>query len=53
MGAALSAPVAAVLIGRGELVPVLAAIALLVVWLHRENITRLRAGTEPRVGRKT
>jgi acyl phosphate:glycerol-3-phosphate acyltransferase len=35
--------------------PVLAAIALLaalVVWKHRSNIARLRAGTEPRVGQK-
>jgi glycerol-3-phosphate acyltransferase PlsY len=52
MSAALVAPVAAALTGRGELVPVLAVIALIVVWLHRENIARLRAGTEPRVGRK-
>ena len=50
MSAAVAAPVAAALTGRGELVPVLAAIALLVVWLHRANIARLRAGTEPRVG---
>ncbi len=27
-------------------------IALLVIWLHRENIRRLMAGTEPRVGVK-
>ena len=52
MSAALTAPVAAALIGRGELVPILAVIAMVVVWLHRDNIARLRAGTEPRVGRK-
>jgi glycerol-3-phosphate acyltransferase PlsY len=52
MSAAVAAPVAAAVIGREELVPVLAAIALIVVWLHRENITRLRAGTEPRIGKK-
>ena len=51
MSAAVAAPVAAALVGRGELVPVLVAIALIVVWLHRANIARLRAGTEPRVGR--
>jgi acyl phosphate:glycerol-3-phosphate acyltransferase len=50
MSAALAAPAAAALTGRLELVPVLAAIALIVVWLHRENIARLRAGSEPRVG---
>ena len=31
----------------------LAAIALLILWLHRENIARLRAGTEPKVGSKS
>jgi glycerol-3-phosphate acyltransferase PlsY len=50
MSAAVAAPVAAAATGRAELVPVLAAIALIVIWLHRENIARLRAGTEPRVG---
>lgn len=52
MTACLAAPVAAYLLGQGQLVPVLAAIAVLVIWLHRGNIARLRAGTEPRVGRK-
>jgi hypothetical protein len=27
-------------------------LAVIVLWRHRENIARLRAGTEPRVGRK-
>lgn len=31
----------------------LAAIALLVLWKHKENIGRLMAGTEPKVGQKT
>ena len=52
MSAAVAAPIAAAVLGLLELVPVLAAIALIVVWLHRENIARLRAGTEPRVGSK-
>jgi glycerol-3-phosphate acyltransferase PlsY len=52
MSAVVAAPVAAALTGRGELVPVLAAIALVVIWLHRENVARLRAGSEPRVGGK-
>ncbi len=50
MTAAVAAPLAAALLGRIEFVPVLAAIAAIVVFLHRENIARLRAGTEPRVG---
>jgi glycerol-3-phosphate acyltransferase PlsY len=29
-----------------------AVLTLLVFWRHRENIVRLRAGTEPRIGQK-
>ena len=50
MAAALSAPIAALLTGNGAYAPVLAALAALVLWLHRANIARLRAGTEPKVG---
>jgi glycerol-3-phosphate acyltransferase PlsY len=52
MSAAVSAPIAAWALGYTEFVPVLAILALLVVWLHRANIGRLRAGTEPKVGSK-
>jgi glycerol-3-phosphate acyltransferase PlsY len=51
MAAAASAPVSAWLLGVGNMVPLLAGFALLVIWQHRQNIVRLRAGTEPRVGR--
>ncbi len=50
--AALSAPLAAWALGYTALVPVLVAIAVLVVWQHRANIARLRDGTEPKVGSK-
>lgn len=53
MTAAVAAPVAAFLLGLTGLVPVLAAIAAIVLWLHRANIARLRAGTEPKVGSKS
>ena len=52
MGAAVSAPVAAALMGGMQLVPWLAAIAVLILWLHRDNIRRLLAGEEPKVGSK-
>ncbi len=52
MSAAIAAPVAAALLGYATYVPVLAVLALLVVFLHRDNIARLRAGTEPKVGQK-
>lgn len=51
MAAAASAPIAAAFLGFPELTVLLAAFALLVVWQHRANLARLRAGTEPRVGR--
>jgi glycerol-3-phosphate acyltransferase PlsY len=50
MAAAIAAPVSAALLGPMDAVPVLLALALLVVWKHRGNIERLLAGTEPRVG---
>ncbi len=52
MAAALSAPVAAFAFGQREMALMLAGLALILIWKHRENIDRLRAGTEPRVGRK-
>ena len=52
MLAAISAPVAAAVLGAKDLFPMFLAFALLVLWRHRENIARLRAGTESRLGRK-
>jgi len=52
MSAAVAAPVAAVLAGHADYAPALAALCALVLWLHRANIARLRAGTEPKVGSK-
>ena len=52
MAAATSAPVAAAVLGRFDIVPLLLALALIVVWKHRENIARLLDGEEPRVGKK-
>ena len=51
IAAALSAPFAAAWFSRFDLVLLLLALALIVVWKHRENIERLFAGTEPRIGR--
>lgn len=52
MLAAVSAPVSAAWFGRFDIVPLLFGLALVVLWKHRENIERLLAGTEPRIGRK-
>ena len=51
MAAAASAPISAIVAGERGLVPLLAALALLVIWQHRQNIRRLQAGDEPRIGR--
>src|SRR5439155_292805 len=50
MSAALSAPLVALIL-HSSLFPMLLGLAVLVVWKHRSNILRLKAGTEPRVGR--
>jgi len=53
MTAALSAPVSAAIFGERLLFPMFLGFALLVIWKHKENIVRLRAGTEPKVGSRT
>jgi acyl phosphate:glycerol-3-phosphate acyltransferase len=53
MTAALSAPVSAAIFGDRLLFPMFLGFALLVIWKHKENIVRLRAGTEPKVGSRT
>ncbi len=49
--AALSAPISVALLGRPDLLPAMLALSLIVVWKHRDNIKRLRNGTESRVGK--
>ncbi len=51
MAAAISAPLAAALMGRFDLALLYLAFALMVLWKHRANIDRLLSGEEPRVGR--
>lgn len=48
--AAAAAPVAAAFFQKFDLVFLLLALALLVLWRHRENVDRLLSGTEPRIG---
>ena len=52
MIATLTGPIAAWALGRPELVLPLAGIALVVLWRHRANISRLSTGTEPKIGQK-
>jgi glycerol-3-phosphate acyltransferase PlsY len=52
LGAAAVAPVLAWGTGRVEYVPVLVAISVIAFLKHRANISRLMAGTEPKIGQK-
>jgi glycerol-3-phosphate acyltransferase PlsY len=51
--AVVAAAAAAPLFGYPQFFPVLDAIAVLVIYLHRANIARLLKGEEPKVGGKT
>jgi glycerol-3-phosphate acyltransferase PlsY len=52
MAAAGMSPVWAIMLGRGDLFFLGVALALVVYVRHAGNIARLRAGTEPKIGRK-
>lgn len=52
MAAAVAAPVAAWALGSRHSAIALALMAVVLVWKHRENIARLRSGTESRIGAK-
>jgi glycerol-3-phosphate acyltransferase PlsY len=52
LAAAVAAPVAAVALGAPHSAIALAIMAAILVWKHRDNIARLRAGTESRIGAK-
>lgn len=51
IGAALSAPVSEFLLSTRDYFPLLLGFAALVLWKHRVNFSRLRAGTEPKFGK--
>ena len=51
MTAAVTGPIVALAL-HSAYVPMLLGFAMLVLWKHRENILRLRKGTEPRIGSK-
>jgi glycerol-3-phosphate acyltransferase PlsY len=50
--AALLAPFATALLLDWESAVIVGVMALLLLWRHRGNVTRLLAGTEPRLGQK-
>ncbi len=52
MAAVVAAAAAAPMFGYPQFFPVLAAIAALIIYLHRANIGRLMKGEEPKIGGK-
>ncbi|WP_439532667.1 glycerol-3-phosphate 1-O-acyltransferase PlsY [Polymorphobacter sp.] len=52
MLSAVAAPVAALLLGQPGWALLMAALALALISKHRDNIARLRSGTESRIGQK-
>jgi len=56
MGALLAAAVSTFLmmfLGAAEALLLGVVLTLLIFWRHRANITRIRAGTEPKIGKKS
>ena len=52
LAAAAASSIWAVLLGYGSTFVLAAVLTLLIYWRHRENIARIRAGTESKVGQK-
>ncbi len=50
LAAAALAPLWLILLGRGQMLALVVVLAALVILRHRANITRLRGGTEPKIG---
>ncbi|MCT8158909.1 glycerol-3-phosphate 1-O-acyltransferase PlsY [Pseudoruegeria sp. SHC-113] len=50
--AAVTSPLAAILIGRADAALLCALLALLILLRHKANITRILAGEEPKIGKK-
>ena len=50
ISAAISAPLAALILDAPTILPALSLMALFVLWRHRSNIGRLLRGQEPRIG---
>lgn len=48
-----TSPLVALLMGKGQIAAAALFMAALIFWRHKENISRLLAGTEPKIGRKT
>lgn len=50
--AAVASPAVALLLGNQKLTAACTIMALLILWRHRDNISRILSGTEPRIGKR-
>jgi glycerol-3-phosphate acyltransferase PlsY len=50
MAGGFGAAAVALFLGDARLAGLFALLALFILWTHRENLARLKAGTEPRIG---
>lgn len=51
--AAAGSTFAVIATGNGQMLILCIALTLLIFWRHRENIKRIKAGTEPKIGQKS
>ncbi len=52
IGAFWSLLIAPLIAGNAEMLLFIVALAILITWKHRANMQRIRAGTEPKIGKK-
>ena len=52
LSAAVAAPITSIFVGPAAIAPYLALMTILIFWRHKENISRLMQGTEPKIGSK-
>lgn len=50
--AAVASPAVALILGNQKLTAACTIMALLILWRHRANISRILSGTEPRIGKR-
>ncbi|PLS23271.1 glycerol-3-phosphate 1-O-acyltransferase PlsY [Neptunicoccus cionae] len=53
LASALVTPVWALMLGYGQGIVLIVVLGALIFWGHRANISRLLAGTEPKIGKKS
>jgi glycerol-3-phosphate acyltransferase PlsY len=50
MAGGFGAAAVALTLGEARMASLFTMLSLFILWTHRENLARLKAGTEPRIG---